>query len=69
MRYIALLMFLMIPTLSLANEVKCYNAHGRLIYNHAVHDVSYVDDVLVFVENKSNMVILTTTDCIVRINK
>jgi hypothetical protein len=65
MKKLALLLILFC-SIAQANEVKCYS-NGHMVYSRHVRDISYMDDVLVFVEENSDKVVITTLDCVVKI--
>lgn len=67
MKKLLLTLTLLLSTIVSAEEIKCYN-YGHVVYHHNVKDISYSDNVMVFVEKKSGKVFVTDLDCMIKMN-
>jgi hypothetical protein len=67
MRLMALFSLFLLSTSVLAGSAQCFS-HGRLIYNHAIDDMTYADDnIFVFKESRTHKdVIVWASECVIK---
>ncbi len=67
MKYI-LLALLFFPIISLADEVTCFSKKGKVIYHNQIKNIQTLEMLLIFNEKKSGVLVLTNSDCIIKIS-
>lgn len=63
-----LLLLLLMPALSLATEIKCYQ-NNKIILDRKVHDVVYGDGFFIVTDNKTNHILAVFADCVFILGK
>jgi hypothetical protein len=67
MRKLLFILTLLSPTLCLSDTVTCYE-HGKRIYYHHAHEISYAEGILAFSEDSTDRNVFTTMNCIIKID-